>query len=107
MREENIRPRLSKAQFHFVLQLVPMFQGKGIRIIRLGLHASNDVKRKYAWRRISRRSLGENGLVRILLNKILDNSPGRIYSFINEKPFLSLKGNKRSNITALVKRVTI
>ena len=50
---------------------------------------------------LSHESLGEMVWSRILLNEILDNSPGEYTAYINEKTVSKLKGNKKSNITAL------
>ena len=81
-------------------QLVPMFNNKGIKIIRLGLHASDDVKENMLGGGYHE-SLGEMVCSRILLNQILENPPGEYTAYINEKTVSKLKGNKKSNITAL------
>lgn len=81
-------------------ELVPMFNEKGIRIIRLGLHASDDVKENMLGGGYHE-SLGEMVCSRILLNQILENPPGEYTAYINEKTVSKLKGNKKSNITAL------
>ncbi|MDE5605590.1 MAG: radical SAM protein [Eubacterium sp.] len=81
-------------------ELVPMFNEKGIRIIRLGLHASDDVKENMLGGGYHE-SLGEMVCSRILLNQILENPPGKYTAYINEKTVSKLKGNKKSNITAL------
>ena len=81
-------------------QLVPMFHDKCIRLIRLGLHASDDVKENMLGGGYHE-SLGEMVWSRILLNQILQNPPGEYTAYINEKTVSKLKGNKKSNITAL------
>ena len=46
-------------------------------------------------------SLGEMVQARIFLNQILENPPSEYTAYINEKTVSKLKGNKKSNITAL------
>ncbi len=100
MREGKYAPSSIENTISLCAQLVPMFQEKGIRIIRLGLHASDDVKENMLGGGYHE-SLGEMVWSRILLNEILDNSPGEYTAYINEKTVSKLKGNKKSNITAL------
>ena len=102
MREGKYTPSSIESTISLCAQLVPMFQEKGIRIIRLGLHASDDVKENMLGGGYHE-SLGEMVWSRILLNEILDNSPGEYTAYINEKTVSKLKGNKKSNITALEK----
>lgn len=81
-------------------ELVPMFEEAGIKIIRLGLHSSEDVKENMLGGGYHE-SLGELVQSRILLNKILENPAGDYTVYINEKTLSKLKGNKKANITAL------
>ncbi|MDE6412767.1 MAG: radical SAM protein, partial [Eubacterium sp.] len=62
-------------------ELVPMFNEKGIKIIRLGLHASDDVKENMLGGGYHE-SLGEMVCSRILLNQILENPPGEYTAYI-------------------------
>lgn len=100
MREGKYAPSSIESTISLCAQLVPMFQEKGIRIIRLGLHASDDVKENMLGGGYHE-SLGELVWSRILLNKILENPPGEYTAYINEKTVSKFKGNKKSNITAL------
>ena len=81
-------------------RLVPMFEERNIKIIRLGLHSSDDVKENMLGGGYHE-SLGELVQSRILLNKILENPAGEYTVYINKKTLSKLKGNKKANITAL------
>lgn len=98
--EGKYTPSTIESTVSLCAQLVPMFKDKGIRIIRLGLHASDDVKKNMLGGGYHE-SLGEMVWSRILLNQILENPPGEYTAYINEKTVSKLKGNKKSNITAL------
>lgn len=100
MLEGKYTPSTIESTVSLCAQLVPMFNDKGIRIIRLGLHASDDVKKNMLGGGYHE-SLGEMVWSRILLNQILENPPGEYTAYINEKTVSKLKGNKKSNITAL------
>ncbi|MCH5317040.1 MAG: radical SAM protein [Eubacterium sp.] len=81
-------------------RLVPMFEERNIKIIRLGLHSSDDVKENMLGGGYHE-SLGELVQSRILLNKILENPAWEYTVYINKKTLSKLKGNKKANITAL------
>ena len=81
-------------------ELVPMFEEANVKIIRLGLHSSIDVKKNMLGGGYHE-SLGELVQSRILLNKILENPACDYRVYINEKTLSKLKGNKKANITAL------
>lgn len=81
-------------------EIIPMFQKKNIRIIRVGLHASSDIKDNMIGGGYHE-SLGEMVQSRIMLNKILENPVGEYTVYINEKSVSKLKGNKKANISAL------
>ena len=100
MLEGKYTPSSIESTISLCAQLVPMFHDKGIKIIRLGLHSSDDVKENMLGGGYHE-SLGEMVWSRILLNKILENPPGEYTAYINEKTVSKLKGNKKSNITAL------
>ena len=76
-------------------KLVPMFNEKGIRIIRLGLHASDDIKNNMLGGGYHD-SLGEMVQSKIFLNQILEKPPGEYSVFINEKSVSKLKGIKNT-----------
>lgn len=100
MLEGKYTPSTIENTVSLCARLVPMFHDKGIRIIRLGLHASDDVKKNMLGGGYHE-SLGEMVWSRILFNRILENPPGEYTAYINEKTVSKLKGNKKSNITAL------
>lgn len=100
MNEGKYTPSSIESTISLCAQLVPMFNAKGIKIIRLGLHASDDVKENMLGGGYHE-SLGEMVWSRILLNKILEYPSGEYTAYINEKTVSKLKGNKKSNITAL------
>ncbi|MDE6111492.1 MAG: radical SAM protein [Eubacterium sp.] len=100
MLEGKYTPSSIESTISLCAQLMPMFLDRGIKIIRLGLHASDDVKENMLGGGYHE-SLGEMVWSRILLNQILENPPGEYTAYINEKTVSKLKGNKKSNITAL------
>lgn len=83
--------------------LVPMFEKAGIKIIRIGLHSSEDIKRNMLAGGFHD-SFGEIVKSRIMVNKILELPPGDYQVFVNEKSLSKLKGNKKSNIYLLMER---
>ena len=100
MNEGKYAPSSLESTISLCAELVPMFHDKGIKIIRLGLHASDDVKENMLGGGYHE-SLGEMVQSRIFLNQILENPSGDYSAYINEKSVSKLKGNKKSNITAL------
>ena len=100
MNEGKYAPSSLESTISLCAELVPMFNDKGIKIIRLGLHASDDVKENMLGGGYHE-SLGEMVQSRIFLNQILENPSGDYSAYINEKSVSKLKGNKKSNITAL------
>ncbi len=83
-------------------EIVPMFEEKNIRIIRLGLHASEDIKQNMLGGGYHE-SFGEMVQSRIMLNKILENPAAEYTVYINEKSVSKLKGNKKANAAILEK----
>lgn len=84
-------------------ELVPMFEDAGIKIIRLGLHSSEDIKKNMLAGGFHD-SFGELVKSKIMLNKILAYPPGDYQIFVNSKSISKLKGNKKSNIYSLMER---
>lgn len=84
-------------------KIVPLFEEAGIRIIRLGLHSSEDVKKDMLAGGFHD-SFGELVRSKIMLNKIIENPPADYLVYINEKSISKLKGNKKSNIYYLMER---
>ncbi len=84
-------------------KLVPMFENAGIKIIRLGLHSSEDIKKNMLAGGFHD-SFGELVKSRLLVNQILEREPGDYKVFVNERSLSQLKGNKKSNIYLLMER---
>lgn len=84
-------------------KLVPMFENADIKIIRLGLHSSADIKENMLCGGFHD-SFGEIVKSKIMLNKILELPPADYQVSINSKSLSKLKGNKKSNIYLLIER---
>ena len=83
--------------------LVPMFENAGIKIIRLGLHSSRDIKENILAGGFHD-SFGELVKSRIMVNKILELPPADYQVYVNPRSISKLKGNKKSNIYLLIER---
>lgn len=83
--------------------LVPMFENAGIKIIRLGLHSSRDIKENMLAGGFHD-SFGELVKSRIMVNKILELPPADYQVYVNSRSVSKLKGNKKSNIYLLIER---
>lgn len=83
--------------------LVPMFENAGIKIIRLGLHSSRDIKENMLAGGFHD-SFGELVKSRIMVNKILELPPADYQVYVNPRSVSKLKGNKKSNIYLLIER---
>lgn len=81
-------------------ELVQYFEEKDIEVIRVGLHASNDIKENMLAGGYHE-CLGELVVSKIMFNKITSCPPGKHEVYINEKSISKLIGNKKSNIIAL------
>lgn len=84
-------------------ELVPMFEKEGIKIIRLGLHSSKEIKENMLAGGFHD-SFGELVKSRIMVNKILAFPPADYQVFVNPKSISKLKGNNKSNIYLLMER---
>lgn len=84
-------------------ELVPMFEKAGIKIIRLGLHSSEDIKKNMLAGGFHD-SFGELVKSRIMVNKILALPPDDYQVFVNSRSLSKLKGNNKSNIYLLMER---
>jgi len=78
-------------------KIVPLFNKNNIKVIRLGLHASNDVKNNMLAGGYHP-SLGELVTSKIMLSEILSYKPGNYTVYINEKSISKLIGNKKCNL---------
>lgn len=84
-------------------KLVPMFEQKGIRILRLGLHSSQDIKKNMVGGAFHD-SFGEIVKSRYMLNKILEYPVGSYEIMVNSKSISKLKGNQKRNIYFLIEK---
>ena len=83
--------------------LVPMFEKADIKIIRLGLHSSSDIKKNMLAGGFHD-AFGELVKSKIMLGRILALPPKDYNVFVNEKSVSKLKGQHKSNIYALIER---
>jgi histone acetyltransferase (RNA polymerase elongator complex component) len=81
--------------------LVPMFEEAGIRVIRLGLHSSPDIKKNMVAGAFHD-SFGEIVKSRYMLNRILALPPADYEIMVNSKSVSKLKGNQKRNIYFLM-----
>lgn len=84
-------------------RLVPMFEKAGIKIIRLGLHSSEDIKKNMLAGGFHD-SFGELVKSRLMVEKILALPPKDYQITVNPKSLSKLKGNNKSNIYLLMER---
>lgn len=84
-------------------ELVGLFEQANIKIIRLGLHSSRDIKENMLAGGFHD-SFGEIVKSRIMLNKILVLPPSDYQVFVNPKSLSKLKGNNKRNIYFLLER---
>lgn len=84
-------------------ELVGLFEQANIKIIRLGLHSSRDIKENMLAGGFHD-SFGEIVKSRIMLNKILALPPSDYQVFVNPKSLSKLKGNNKRNIYFLLER---
>lgn len=80
-------------------KLVPMFEKSGIKIIRLGLHSSEDIKHNLV-AGAYHENLGELVRSRLMLEKITEKPAGDYTVYVNPKAVSRLVGIKKANKTA-------
>lgn len=101
--EEKYKPLNADDSAELCARLVPMFEKAGIKIIRLGLHSSEDIKKNMLAGGFHD-SFGELVRSRIMVNKILLLPEGDYQVFVNSRSLSKLKGNNKSNIYLLMER---
>ncbi|MBQ8981929.1 MAG: radical SAM protein [Eubacterium sp.] len=84
-------------------ELLPMFEEAGIRVIRLGLHASDDIKKNMV-AGAYHESFGEIVQSRFMLNKVLAYPPGNYEIRVNPRSVSKLKGNQKRNAYFLIEQ---
>ena len=82
-------------------RLLDMFEEAGIKVIRLGLHASEDIKKNMV-AGAYHDSFGEIVESRKMLNKILQYPPASYEVLVNPRSVSKLKGNQKRNIYFLI-----
>lgn len=101
--KEEYKPLNADDSAELCARLVPMFEKAGIKIIRLGLHSSEDIKKNMLAGGFHD-SFGELVKSRMLVEKILALPPGDYQVFVNPRSLSKLKGNNKSNIYLLMER---
>lgn len=81
-------------------KLVPMFETAGIKVIRLGLHSEENVKKNMIDGAFHD-SFGELVYSKIMLEKMLNKKPGKYTVYINSKTLSKFYGNKKQNLLQL------
>lgn len=99
--DEVYKPQTVDDAANLCTKLVPMFEEKGIRIIRLGLHSSTDIKKKMVAGAFHD-SFGEIVQSRFMLNKILKYPPASYEIMVHSKSVSKLKGQQKRNIYFLM-----
>ncbi len=82
--------------------IAPLFRENNIKIIRMGLHSSEFIKKDMLAGGYHD-AFGELVASRLMLNKILSHKPGNYIVYINEKSISKLIGNKKCNLKELEK----
>lgn len=80
-------------------KLVPMFEENGIKIIRLGLHASEDIKHNLV-AGAYHENIGELVRSRLMFEQITEKPAGDYTVYVNPKAVSRLVGIKKANKTA-------
>ncbi len=83
-------------------EIAPLFYENNIKIIRMGLHSSEFIKKDMLAGGYHD-AFGELVASRLMLNKILAHKPGNYIVYINEKSISKLIGNKKCNLKELEK----
>lgn len=101
--KEEYMPLNADDSAELCAELVPMFENAGIKIIRLGLHSSRDIKENMLAGGFHD-CFGELVKSRIMVNKILELPPADYQVYVNPRSLSKLKGNHKSNIYLLIER---
>lgn len=99
--DEVYKPQTVDDAANLCTRLVPMFEEAGIKVIRLGLHASDDIKRNMV-AGAYHDSFGEIVKSRYMLNRILKNPPADYEIMVNPRSVSQLKGQQKRNIYFLM-----
>ena len=82
-------------------KLLPMFEEEKIKVIRLGLHSSEEIKKNMVAGAFHP-AFGEIVQSRFMLNKVLEYPPDSYEIFVSPKTVSKLKGNQKRNVYFLM-----
>lgn len=102
-RSGDYTPQTLEQAVNLCSRLVPLFQNAGVRIIRLGLHSSPQVKAQ----RVAgafHDSFGELVYSRMLLRQVLAYPPGPYTVTVHPRYYSRFVGNKKQNLAELTAR---
>lgn len=99
--KEIYKPQTVDDAARLCTQLLPMFEDAGIKVIRLGLHSSPDIKKNMVAGAFHD-SFGEIVQSRFMLNRILKNPPASYEIMVNPKSISKLKGQQKRNMYFLM-----
>lgn len=101
--DEVYKPQTVDDAANLCTTLVPMFEDAGIKVIRLGLHSSDDVKKNMV-AGAYHDSFGEIVQSRYMLNRILKYPPANYEIMVNSRSVSKLKGQQKRNIYFLMEQ---
>lgn len=101
--QEVYKPQTVDDAANLCTEIVPMFESAGIKIIRLGLHSSPEIKKNMIAGAFHD-SFGEIVKSRYMLNKILKYPPANYEIMVNPKSVSQLKGQQKRNIYFLIEQ---
>ena len=101
--KEEYKPQTVDDAANLCTKLLPLFKKADIKVIRLGLHASDDIKKNMV-AGAYHEAFGEIVESRIMLNKILENPPGNYEILVHPRSVSKLKGNQKRNIYFLIEK---
>ena len=99
--KEMYKPQTVDDAAALCTKLLPMFEKAGVKVIRLGLHASDDIKKNMV-AGAYHDSFGEIVQSRFMLNKVLAYPPGNYEIKVNPKSVSKLKGQQKRNVYFLM-----
>lgn len=100
-KKEIYKPQTVDDAARLCTQLLPMFENAGIKVIRLGLHSSEDIKKNMIAGAFHD-SFGEIVQSRFMLNRILEQPPASYEIMVNPKSISKLKGQQKRNMYFLM-----
>ena len=98
---EEYKPQTVDDAAELCTVLLPMFENAGIKVIRLGLHSSEDIKKNMVAGAFHP-AFGEIVQSRFMLNKVLKHPPGNYEISVNPKSVSKLQGNQKRNVYFLM-----